>query len=346
MVKISVIIPVFNVEDYLSECLDSVLNQSFKDIEIICINDGSTDKSLEILEKYQKNDGRFKIITQENQGPGSARNRGLDNAQGEYVIFLDSDDYFEKNTFTELYSISKEMDVDFLMFKILNFDNQSGETSNLRYFDMPFLKEFNGKTFNYRDLPDFFRISVTTPGKIFKTSFINQLRFPENIIFEDTPFIVEAVLKAKRMMFLDEYYYMRRVRSDSITQSNFKNFADCIEIFNMLCDISKKYNVYSENKENLFERKYLNIARRFLEVEPEYKDDFFNKIKTDINIRIDEVKSDIDFAKVKPKAVKIYNSALNCSYYKEFELKITEKNKQKKSAQKSFLSKVINFIKN
>ena len=106
--KISVIIPVYNVEDYLEECLDSIINQTFKDLEIICINDGSQDNSLNILEEYAEKDNRIKIITTKNQGLSAARNRGLENITGDYVYFIDSDDYLELTAFEELYAVSEE----------------------------------------------------------------------------------------------------------------------------------------------------------------------------------------------------------------------------------------------
>ena len=93
--KVSVIIPVYNVEDYLRQCLDSVINQTLKDIEIICVDDGSTDKSLEILHEYEKKDSRITVLTQKNQYAGVARNVGMSVATGKYFVFLDSDDFFE-----------------------------------------------------------------------------------------------------------------------------------------------------------------------------------------------------------------------------------------------------------
>ena len=97
MVKVSVVIPVYNVEDYLRDCLDSIVNQTLKDIEIICINDGSTDNSLEILEHYKSKDERIKVISQENGGISAARNKGIDLASGDYISFIDSDDYIDNN---------------------------------------------------------------------------------------------------------------------------------------------------------------------------------------------------------------------------------------------------------
>ena len=95
MPKISVIVPIFNVEKYLKECLESIINQTFKDIEIICINDGSTDNSLDILNQYAEKDNRIKVITQSNQGLSAARNTGIKYANGEYISFIDSDDYID-----------------------------------------------------------------------------------------------------------------------------------------------------------------------------------------------------------------------------------------------------------
>ena len=105
MVKISVVIPVYNVEKYLEQCLDSVIAQSFEDIEVICVNDGSTDSSLEILKRYANNDSRIKIISQKNKGAGAARNVGIENAAGEYVYFMDSDDYLNADAFERLNSV-------------------------------------------------------------------------------------------------------------------------------------------------------------------------------------------------------------------------------------------------
>ena len=106
MVKISVILPVYNAEEYLEECLESIANQSFKDIEIICVNDGSTDASLDVLEKRQKHDSRISIITRENKGAGAARNVGLEHASGDYIYFMDSDDYLELTAFEELFELA------------------------------------------------------------------------------------------------------------------------------------------------------------------------------------------------------------------------------------------------
>lgn len=141
-IKVSVIVPVFNVEEYLSTSLDSILNQTLKDIEIICINDGSTDASLDILENYAKKDARIKIISKKNEGQGIARNIGLDNAQGEFIAFVDSDDFIKEDMLEKSYEKSVSKNLDLVMYKVSSFDNETHEINdNLWYYS---LKCFDG----------------------------------------------------------------------------------------------------------------------------------------------------------------------------------------------------------
>lgn len=123
--KISIIIPVYNVEKYLEQCLKSVINQTFKDIEIICINDGSTDNSLEILEAFQKQDERIKIINKQNEGQGIARNEGLKIAKGEYISFIDPDDWVEQGMYEFLYNKFLETNAQIIRFNYRSFDEEN-----------------------------------------------------------------------------------------------------------------------------------------------------------------------------------------------------------------------------
>ena len=132
MVKVSVIVPVYNVENFLKECLDSIVNQTLYDIEIICINDGSTDNSLAILESYAKSDDRIKIISQENKGLGAVRNVAFNHISGDYVFFIDSDDYIDLNTLKKLYENAISNDSDLVFFKIARFDEEGNLNYDLR----------------------------------------------------------------------------------------------------------------------------------------------------------------------------------------------------------------------
>ena len=127
-VKISVIIPVYNVEAYLKECLDSFLNQELKEIEVICVNDGSTDNSLNVLKEYQQKDSRVIVINQENKGQGEARNVGIDASRGEYLFFADPDDYIEENSLSKLYSYARENNSNIVWFNYKIVHEYSGET--------------------------------------------------------------------------------------------------------------------------------------------------------------------------------------------------------------------------
>ena len=121
MVKVSVVIPVYNVEDFLAECLDSICNQTLEDIEIICVNDGSKDSSLDILNDYAADDSRITVLDQENGGHAVATNRGMELAQGKYLFLMDSDDILDLNALELSYNLAEEKQVDFVIFQAINY---------------------------------------------------------------------------------------------------------------------------------------------------------------------------------------------------------------------------------
>ena len=207
MNKISVIIPVYNVEDYLNKCLDSVCNQTLTDIEIICINDGSTDNSLNILKEYSKKDSRIKVITKENGGQATARNLGIIESQGECISFIDSDDFIEPDMLEKLYSKVKENNLDIAMCKIATYDNQTAEIKdNVWYYMLGVFRDFEKDIFNHKDTKEFTcNIAVTPYNKIYKTSLIkdNDILFPEGLIFEDEKFFFDVYLRANRVSIVD-----------------------------------------------------------------------------------------------------------------------------------------------
>ena len=127
MVKVSVIMPVYNAEDYLRESMESILSQTMTDLELICVDDGSQDNSLYILNEMALKDTRIKVVSQTNQGAGAARNNAMIKACGEYVYFMDADDSLELNALAELYRLSKDNDLDFAIFKAINYAEDTGE---------------------------------------------------------------------------------------------------------------------------------------------------------------------------------------------------------------------------
>ena len=225
MPKVSVIIPVYNVEKYLRQCLDSVVNQTLKDIEIICVNDGSTDNSLEILEEYASKDSRIKIITQENKGLAPARNTGIENTKGEYIFFLDSDDYLTKIEIIEnLYqkALQTNADVIFSKSKVvtegndLRISNKSQSMDNWLNVDIPEILQI---TFdNFKKYINY--IPCVAWGKLYKSNFIklNNIKFIDNhSLFEDNGFWIKILACLPLIAELYEDSICYRLRADSIS---------------------------------------------------------------------------------------------------------------------------------
>ena len=201
---VSVIIPVYNVEKYLEKCLDSIINQTYKNLEIICINDGSTDSSLEILQKYAEKDNRIKVVNQENKGSGATRNVGLEIAQGEFISFIDSDDFVDKNLYKNcIEKITPDIDVIVFGAKTVNLKNNKIYSG--QYSSKSFHKDFN--------LNDLFNICTVAWNKLYRHSLLNE----HSIIFdtpktgEDQTFFIKVVLNAKNICVVkkDLYYYIK-----------------------------------------------------------------------------------------------------------------------------------------
>lgn len=225
--KVSVIIPVYNTEHYLEECLSSVIHQSLKDIEIICVNDGSTDNSATILEEHSEADLRIHIITQKNQGQSVARNMGIKIASGKYVCFLDSDDMLADNALEELYTKSLEDNLDILCYDI----ECMYETDYLRIND-------NKDSYYQRNISFG---GVKTGRSLFsemieKNSFLdsasnmlicrdwminNQLQFYPGILYEDSLFSFQCYMKADRIFHTNNKYVVYRVRENSTMTSKY-----------------------------------------------------------------------------------------------------------------------------
>ena len=336
MVKVSVVIPVYNVERYLEECLDSVIHQTLEDIEIICINDGSTDNSLEILEDYAKKDNRIKILNQENQGLSATRNNGLKICQGKYICFLDSDDYLELTALRETYDI---------LFKLINFDENSKKQSSEEYFDMPYLKEIVGdNVFSHKNIGEnLYKISVTAHSKLFNRDLIFDMRFPEGLIFEDNVFFTEAIFKSERIIFLDKYLYNRRLRSDSITHSNTERFIDWIDVYNLLIKVTKDYGFYEEYKKVLYYKAISNSHVYFNQTEKKYKEVFFQKLKVDYIQKQAEWEKDNVFKNLSKDLILIFDAAIISNNHNEFEYRVNMK-RLKLSKKENFLLSIKNLI--
>ncbi len=232
----SIIIPVYNVEKYLRECLESVLCQTYEDWEVICINDGSTDGSATILEEYAAKDSRFKVISQPNGGLSAARNTGLDAASGDYVLFLDSDDYLEKEA---LQIVANNLtDEDLICFSGRRFFEETGayEEADILHKET-FSTGWEYYSKRALDKRDFAFVCVVL--RCYKRAYLldNGLRFKPGIYHEDNMFTPLACYYAKNVKVIPDVLYDYRVRGSSImTSRSLKHKEDIITIANSLAD--------------------------------------------------------------------------------------------------------------
>lgn len=240
MKSVSVIVPVYNMESYLERCMDSLVNQTLKDIEIIVINDGSVDNSLKILNKYKKKyPEKVQIINQQNAGISVARNNGLKLATGKYVGFVDSDDFVDLNMFKHLYDECNKTDADIM---VCNYKKYYTDTEKYDLVDV--VKNIHCN--NLYEEPSLINSIYYAPwNKLYKRSLFDDILFPVNKKYEDINAILKVFLKAKNIGKLDEYLYFYRINSSGETLTINKKISDIVYILKDLVVWCKKLSKYS-----------------------------------------------------------------------------------------------------
>ncbi len=284
-ILVSVIVPVYNAYDYLSVALDSILDQTLRDIEVICIDDGSTDRSIDIIKKYRDSDSRVRIVTENNAGVSTARNKGIARMRGEYVIFLDADDFYEPTLLEKLYNLAKEQNLDIALAGFNIYNNKTEKFS-------PATDENHGDIFLHgavvskNEFPN--HIFESTTGyvwnKLFRASMIKEkeLTFaPELYIFEDVHFVCSALAFADRVARLDEVLIHHRVYSDQSRAKLFKKY------YNKVPDVYLKIKEFLMQNGSYIplELSYLNLsASRCYKIynllSGDAKEDFWNILHT------------------------------------------------------------------
>ncbi|MBE6499015.1 MAG: glycosyltransferase family 2 protein [Methanobrevibacter thaueri] len=322
MVKVSVVIPVYNVDEFLAECLDSIVNQTLEDIEIICINDGSTDKSPEILKFYAANDKRIKLLSQTNKGHAVATNRGIELAKGKYLYLMDSDDLLELNALEETYNHAEKTSADFVMFQSMNYVNDEDKYYKSEIYSMDKVADFIGNgTVNANDLGDLiFKIPVTPWSKLYRTDFVRKCGaiFPEGLIFDDNIFFWDVLFSAKRIAFLKKYFFTRRWYTYSSTTAGDLRFIDSIAINNLMIDRFKKYNVFDKFKKTLYNRKINLTYHRFDKIKSEFKQQYFEALHDDYKKIVDDGWYDDYMSVLYPRNKQILNACLDSQSSGEF----------------------------
>lgn len=255
--KISIILPVYNSEDFIRRTLNSLIAQTYKNIEILCINDGSSDNSLNILQEYSKIDNRIKVFSQENSGPAKARNTGLANATGEYLMFCDSDDSYEPDMVELMTKAITEYDVDFAMCaaKVIVQDksNISRTQGSINYH----INMVNKNGIVELDLTKKYQMKVLLWNKIFKVEKIKKygITFPNGYENDDTEFVYQQMFIAERYYAIKKQLYNYSIRQNSIMdifdrRINPKHLHDKIRILNFIFEflIRNKDLLTKDNK--------------------------------------------------------------------------------------------------
>lgn len=339
MYDVSVIIPVYNVEKYLEECLDSVCNQTLANIEIICVNDGSTDGSVDILNAYAEKDDRIKIISQSNQGLGASRNNGLKASSGKYILFLDSDDYIDLTSLEKLVDNIVSNDSDMVLFKFQNFDDNKNlhkRGIDFKIDDIFGEIDYSDFTFTYRDVKRHVMNSAYSAClKLYRRELIESFEFPVGLSFEDVLVHVEVMLNAEKLSFVPEFLYYYRSNPSSISNTIASGF-DIFKVIDLVEDYLRGNDYYDEFEDEFIYFKVAQILRYIVSTDSE---DYFNKAKEEFsNIEIKNEKS------IKRKYLKQYYDVLESDDYSQF-LNKSKRKDNKKSTSFNKLIKLIGKIK-
>lgn len=283
-VSVSVIVPVFNAEKTLEKCINSILNQSLQEIEVIAINDGSKDNSLQILHYLRKNDHRIKIIDQDNQGVSASRNNGIRIANGEYVTFVDSDDWIEPNMLENLYLVAKEKNADICKcdcfiedingHKVLDYESTKvRELSQVETLRVLF-KERGEKHFGY------------ACGKLYSKKFLieNNIFFNKEISYsEDVLFVVEAIINSNNIFYIPEQLYHYNLLTDnSLTRGKITDLNSKLDfIYKKIENLLKESNIFESIREDFYYYQYFGLGIIISNLK--YEKLKINKIKKEIS---------------------------------------------------------------
>ena len=286
MAKVSIIIPTYNVEMYLVECMESVIHQTLKDIEIICINDGSTDGSLEILKSYAQKDDRIVLVDKENGGYGIAMNIGLEKATGEYIGIVEPDDFVKLDMYESLYQIAKDNDLDFVKADFYRFKRTDEDDMNMVYNRLSKNPEDYNKVFNPSEDTEAIRYIMNTWSGIYKKEFIEKHHIRHNetpgASFQDNGFWFQTFAYAKRGMIIDKPYYMnRRDNPNSSVHNREKVYCMNIEYDHIRDILMEHPELWERFKGMYWYKKYNNYIGTIRRIGMEYRREFVERFSAE-----------------------------------------------------------------
>ena len=284
MPKVSIIVPTYNVAEYLDQCMTSLINQTLKDIEIIAINDGSTDNSLEILKRYAEKDSRIKIIDKENGGYGIGMNIGLDNCTGDYVGILEPDDYVKTSMYGDLYELAENYDLDLIKADFCRFvHDKSGKQVN-QYKALWGDKSMYHRVIDPAKEPIVFKFIMNTWSGIYKRSFLveNGIRHHETpgASFQDNGFWFKTFCYAKKMYFVDRPYYMNRRDNPNSSVHNRAKVYCMNDEYLYIHDFLNEHPEFKERYIGYFSfKRFHNYISSYYRIGDEFKDEYLERFQ-------------------------------------------------------------------
>ena len=297
--KISFVVPVYNVERYLQQCLDSLVNQTYKNIEIICVNDGSSDNSGQILQKFAEIDSRVKIINTENLGVSIARNKGIEAASGDYIAFIDSDDWCEPDYLEKMYKNIISFNTDFSTCAVALYDEAQNVFFDEVYYSLQDLRSYMQRPLNFDDVKNIlFRFPVMVWAKLIRTQLLkeNNIRFCDKVYFEDKAFFFDLVLNSQNFSFVLEELYVYRVnREGSAVYSRSEKYLDFIKHYSYIKSLLHKTMKYAIVKDLFWEHVWSDFYIRFQQINLSLKPTFYNNFIEFLNENYEKgMNKDID----------------------------------------------------
>lgn len=283
--KVSVIVPIYNCEKYLANCLDSIVSQTLDETEIILENDGSTDGSLKIMCEYAKKYPNIIVVDKQNSGYGATMNCGIDAARGEYIAIVEPDDYIDKNMFSVLYKKAKKYDLDVIKSDYYEFSAANG----CKRIKSVYNKLVYNRVINCDTCPNLFHYRMNTWTGLYKTDFIksSNIRYNETpgASYQDNGFWFQTMALAKKIMFINKAFYHYRVDNpNSSINSKNKIYCMCDE-YDYIENFLKKNDVMYEKFLNIFlAKKFDNYFYTFTRISDEYKLDFLKKFGEDFRL--------------------------------------------------------------
>jgi len=283
MVKLSVIIPVYNTEKFLPECIESIYSQNMEDFEVICVDDGSTDNSPNILRDYQKRELNLIVISKNNEGSGIARNLGLENSRGKYILFADSDDFYPADAFKTIFSKIEKSEAEILIFGALTLDKNRLRKGHYSAEKIP--KRFRNKIFSGNDLKkDLFKIPSPAWSKLYNREFLikNDIQFQNVRAGQDQIFFLKSMLCASKIAVLNENLYCyRKNRAGSVTSIKKKQDYSPLYIYYAAEELVQ--NLKEDYRFFILDKYFIKAVTRLAKMDFAYKSGYYAELQKLLN---------------------------------------------------------------